>query len=175
MVILNLLSHEKKEELKFRKIYSIGKDFTFVIFIFAILISIMLSIANIILVNTFNNTVSNSYLLGNSDHSFKKELNEVNKTLAGIKKIQSGFKEYDDLLLEITGYMPKNVSLSYLSIDSLSNKVSFKGHALLRENLLELKNNLENSDIFKNIESPVANLLEKENINFTITADLAVD
>lgn len=175
MVILNLLSNEKKEELKFRKIYLIGKDFTFVLLIFTILISVILSLSNIILVNTFNNTVSNSYLLGNSDHSFKSDLNEVNKTLAGIKEIQSGFKEYDDLLIEITGYIPENISLTYLSIDSSSNKASFKGRALRREDLLELKNNMENSDIFKNIESPIANLLEKENINFTITADLVLD
>ncbi|MFH0854519.1 MAG: PilN domain-containing protein [bacterium] len=172
MIIINLLSREKKEELKFRKIYLMGKDFTSIIFIFTILIAIILSGANIILVNTFNDTESNSYFLGTNSLSFKTDLDNLNEQFNNIKDIQSNFIPYDNLLLEITNNIPKNISLSYLSANTNLNKIILKGNALERQDLLNLKRNLEESNIFKNVECPIANLIEKKDINFNITADL---
>ncbi|MFH1029758.1 MAG: PilN domain-containing protein [bacterium] len=172
MITLNLLSREKKEELRFRKIYLMGKDFACIIFIFTVLIAIILSVANIILVNTFNDTISNSYIFGSKNRIFEDDLNKLNSKLENMRKVQSDFVAYDELMLDVNDYVPENIILTYLSINTDSKKAVFKGYALKREDLLNLKNNLENSNLFEKVESPLANLLEKDNINFNITADL---
>lgn len=89
-----------------------------------------------------------------------------------MRKVQSDFVAYDELMLDVNDYVPENIILTYLSINTDSKKAVFKGYALKREDLLNLKNNLENSNLFEKVESPLANLLEKDNINFNITADL---
>jgi len=53
-----------------------------------------------------------------------------------------------------------------------NNKILLTGSAKLRDQLLVLKNNLESSELFSNVEIPLENLLKKEGVDFNIKADI---
>lgn len=175
MIYLNLLSQSKKEELKFKNLHIMLKDFLLIILIFSVLIAIILEGANMILVNTFSDTVFGDSLVNTNYKLFKTDIEKMNKMLANVKEIQKNYIYYDDLLIETTNLIPKDITLSNMSINTENKKTNFKGNAKTRNNLLELQKNLEDSAIFANIKAPISNILKKENIDFFIEADLTLE
>lgn len=175
MICLNLLSQSKKEELKFKKLHILLKDFLLIILIFAILIAIILEGANAILVNIFNDTIFSTSLVNTDYKLFKTDIEKMNRLLANVKETQKNYIYYDDLLLEITNLIPKDITLSNLSINIENKKATFKGRAKTRDGFLEFQKNLEASAIFNNIQAPISNMLKKENIDFFIEADLMLE
>ncbi len=174
MICLNLLSQSKKEELKFKKVHILLKDFLLTILIFAILIAIILEGANLILVNIFNDTVFSTSLVNTDYKLFKTDIEKMNVMLTNVKKIQKDYIYSDDLFLEITNLIPENITLYNLSVNIENKKTTFRGMAKTRDGLLKFQENLETSPIFTNIQAPISNILKKENIDFYIEADLTL-
>ncbi len=174
MICLNLLSQSKKEELKFKKLHILLKDFLLTILIFAILIAIILEGANAILVDIFNDTVFSTSLVNTDYKLFKTDIEKMNALLANVKETQKDYIYYDDLLLEITNLIPKDITLSNLSINIENKKTVFKGKARTRDGLIEFQKNMGDSAIFNNIQAPISNMLKKENIDFYIEAHLTL-
>ncbi|MFH0856658.1 MAG: PilN domain-containing protein [bacterium] len=172
MLSLNLLSSAKKEELKFKKIYLILRNFLIILLIFTVFLSIIMSASNLIIANIFNETAVDTSLVNVTGKIFKHDAAEMNELIKNIKKVQDNFINYDELLIELTKLIPKNIELTHLSVDTAANKIFLRGAALTRADLLILQKNLENSEFLTNIELPIANLLEKKNINFNLSACL---
>lgn len=175
MLTLNLLSHTKKEELRFRKIFSLIKDLFLLLLVFTLFTAIILSFADIILVNAFNTTVFDTSLVNINTKLFNEDLKKISKTVSDLKGIQAKTIFYDDLMIKVTKIIPQNINLDQLTINTETNKALFKGNAPLRDDLILFQKNLENSGMFVNIESPLSNLLEKNNIFFVINANLKLD
>lgn len=174
MISLNLLPNQKKEELKFRKIYLMSQKILFILLIFTFFLSVIILLANLILANAFNDTAFSSSLVNATGKLSKYDLAQTNKMVNNIKGVQDKFVNYDDLMIKITEMIPNNITLNHLSIDTEKNKVSLSGHANTRDALIVLQDNLKNSDFFDNLKSPISNLLEKKDIDFNITVDLKI-
>lgn len=93
---------------------------------------------------------------------------ELNVKIERINQFQKNHKSYSTILFTLAKIMPSGTRLDRLTIDE-KNKMTISGYASRREELLELKDSLEKSDIFAEIDNPLANLIKQANINFSFT------
>lgn len=175
MLALNLVSQELKQEIKSRHIYSLLKKMNFIIIIITIIIAIILLVAKIILQNNFNKVVAQTTLVTSSSKKYTDKVRKINSQINSIAKIQKEHIYWSHLLIILSEMSPDDVRFSQLKINKEKKTLTIRGHADSRDNLLKLKNNLEKSEIFSDIESPIQNILQKENINFELNTKLNLD
>jgi len=108
----------------------------------------------------------------NSITGVDAEIVKINEDLSEIEKIQSNYIKWSRVLVNLLSLIPEGNTINKLKLDKINNKMHLSGNSQKRDNFLELKSNLENSDMLSNIESPISNLLRRENIDFSLSADL---
>ena len=88
------------------------------------------------------------------------------------KKIQDEYITWSEIIKSLADMTPPDISFSYVKINALDQTIKIKGHADLRDSLLKFKDSMAAAAYFQNIEFPIKNILEKENINFEIDAKI---
>lgn len=176
MLNLNLISEEQKKEIKLKNIYAIIKIIGWIFIVAAIFFSIIFSMAKFILTNNYNQVLAQTALVADADNSYLARIKDINEKINSAKQVQKEYISWTTVLKKITDLTPQGVTYSYLKIDKADAKASLKGTAEKRENLIFLKENLNNSNLFSGIESPVDDILiKKENINFNINLNLNIE
>jgi Tfp pilus assembly protein PilN len=172
MLTLNLVSAVQKKEIKLRHVYGLIKTVNYILIIIAIIIAIILLVAKTILQSKFNEIVSETTLVTKTNQGYNNNVREINDKLNFIGKIQNDYIPWSVLLTSLAEMTPSDVSLNYLKVNSQGQTIKIKGNAKLRSSLLDFKDRLATSAYFKDIEFPIQNILEKENIDFEINAKL---
>ncbi|MFA5359413.1 MAG: hypothetical protein WC349_00425 [Patescibacteria group bacterium] len=172
MLTLNLISEELKKQIKLRHLYLFIKKVNLALIIITIFIAIILLIAKAILQVNFNNIVEQTTLVTKNNQGYNNKIKEINSKINFVEKIQGGFVPSSNLLKTIADVTSKNINLYYLKINFLEQTIKIKGRANLRENLLDFKQKMEATTIFRDIDFPIKNILEKENIDFEINAKI---
>lgn len=172
MLTLNLVSTEQKKEIKLRHVYGFVKTINFTLIIITITIAIILLVAKIILQSKFNEVVSQTTLVTKTNQGYNNNVREINNKLNFIEKIQNEFIPWSSLIKNLADITPADISLSYLKLDALGQTIKIRGNAKLRGSLLNFKERLEATGYFKEIDFPIRNILERENIDFEINAKL---
>lgn len=172
MLTLNLVSSGQKREIKLRHIYSLVKAVNLTLIIITIAIAIILLVAKIILQSKFNDIVNQTTLVTKTNQGYNNNVREINSKLNFIKKIQDEYIPWSNLIQALSEITPADTNFYYLKIDSVGQTISIKGKSGLRSSLLEFKEKMEALAYFKDIEFPIKNILEKENIDFEINARL---
>jgi len=122
--------------------------------------------------NTFNDTVLGTSYVSANHKIFDQDIVKLNNQFRNIHDLENQFIFYDDLLITITSLIPQGIKLDYLSINTNLNNGLFRGVATTRKDFIEFQDNLKNEKIFKSVESPLSNIIERENIKFTIKTTL---
>ncbi|MBU4216907.1 hypothetical protein L6270_03710 [Candidatus Parcubacteria bacterium] len=171
MITLNIISPELKNEIKLKYIYRIiGKSF--------ILIGVFLGFYAIILVSS--RIVLSSYLsevsqmnstTNESTNNTVKAVNDVNKKLKEVAVIQKDEISWLNLLELISQNTSKDIKYNKISMDR-NNGLSLTGQSKTRDGLIKIKKFLDESAFLSDVDFPISNLLEKENINFNISAKI---
>lgn len=174
MITLNLLSDGLKKKIKIRRIYIILKKIDYVLILALLVISISLLTAKIILKNYFNKVVEQTTLVTKNSQGYNDKVREINSNINYLSQIQNDFTTWSEILKDIAERTPSNITLSSLKLSKDSKLIKIRGRAATREVLLSLKDNLENSPYIENVEFPLKNILEKENIDFEISANLVL-
>ncbi|MFH1773105.1 MAG: hypothetical protein ABH818_01985 [Patescibacteria group bacterium] len=174
MIVLNLISEECKKEIKLRRFYQLIKKINYILIIIFIIATIVLLIAQIILQNNFNQIVEQTTLITKNNLSHSNKIKEINNKLKFISEIQNNFIVWSKIIKDLSIITPANVILNFVKLDSINKNVKLQGKATQRVDLLKLKNNLEKSIIYSNIKFPIKNILEKENIDFEINANIDI-
>jgi len=143
--------------------------------ILTIVIAIIILVAKVILQNNFNKVVEQTTLITKNSQGRNARIREVNSTLDYISQIQDNFIAWSYLFEDLSKNINDQVIFRAIKVDKENRKIDFKGIAQTRESLLVLKEGLENSDLFLNVDFPIKNILEKENINFEIKAELNIE
>lgn len=176
MITINLLSPKKKLILERQRIYLIIKNIVAIILIFASSASIILTIAKTILEKNFKEITNQVNLIAKDSQSLNQNIKIFNNNLELIDKIQKEFLPYSQILTELNQIIPPGIVIDSLNLEKNKSTngllIKIKGRAELRENFLEFKNKLEAKSQFSQIEYPIANLLEKENVNFELSFNL---
>lgn len=173
MLHLNLLPAEIKQETETKRIYSLTKRIFGVLILLTVAASIIFVGAKIFVINDFKKFAREDQPAKKTDNQdYAAKIKAINEELAAVTQIQKEFTPYSGLVADITGRVPSGISLSLLKIDGAEKTVRMSGRAKTRSDLLSLKENLIASPILLDVDLPVQNILEKENINFDLDMKL---
>ncbi|MFH1366711.1 MAG: hypothetical protein ABIH38_01835 [Patescibacteria group bacterium] len=180
MMSLNLLSPEKKKKLKEKKTLFAFRYISYFCAIFLI-INLLLFYGTKLYLNhkldSIKDEVSQATanLPSNQGTSLNNAIQEINKNIILLADIQSDYVKWSNYLTDFTALIPANILLNQLSLNQESKEIQINGHADQRDDFLVLKANLENTKIISDLNSPISNLIKKEDIDFVITAKIVLD
>lgn len=167
MITLNLLPPTQKEKIKKMAICSICENVIAGIFIFLSLITIALLIANNTLQSTFARFTIAISSPDKEEQQLNRKIKNLNSNLKIISDAQAGFTKWSKFLIDLNPLVPKDIQITNLEINTAEeNILKIIGKAKKRTDLLAFHENLENHPSFTKIESPLSNILQKENIDF---------
>jgi Tfp pilus assembly protein PilN len=96
----------------------------------------------------------------------------LNKRLALITTMQKEFYPWSMVGDELIAVTPHNISYTTLRIFPKDSTIELQGMARDRQSLLTLKQSLEQSSLFTQVELPLTALIDRENNTFTIKATI---
>lgn len=169
---LNLLPPQERETIRInylnRKIIILGGYFIFILFIFSIVLSVIFTTINFKAINAQNNLKeTQNKLIFEGFENIQNQLKNANDKIKNVHQIQQNYKYYSVVIEEIIKIIPPDIKITAISANQ--NQFEIKGFAPNRNLVADLKTSLEQSSHFKEINSPLANFLQAENVNFTFS------
>lgn len=170
-VYLDLLPEGKKEEIKKKKIFWLVIRQEVRLFIpLALFIAILFAI-------NFNlkfqaGSIEKIQALEQSQEkyrelkSYEDKFRDINSKALLALSLQSGHLRWSPVLKKISEAVPEGVSLKKLATKDYS--VSVSGTAGNREDFLVFEEKIKTSDCFSEVNTPLSNLISKENVVFQI-------
>jgi len=172
---INLLSPEKRQHIRhmgtlqfFKSILEIGL--------------VMLSVVSIILVGGWwilqqhfrdltaqLTAVADTYAISN------KKIHDVNEAVQQAYELQKRHTIWTPLLAEVSNALPSGIVLSHLTLNTSNNSIGFIGTAKTRDDLLRFETDIEELPFIGELIIPLNQLAEKENISFSLSAELVLD
>jgi len=172
MLSLNIIPDEIKKEIKLFNILTIVKNYFYIIFIFLCIYSCVFLIFKLALINHFNETVDRSNFISKKTEDNSNKIRGVNSLLNSVERVQNDFVAWSNLLSYVGQITDDAISMKQIKVSKTEGTIILSGNAATRDALLKLKNEIEKSAYFKDLDFPIKNILEKENINFEITAKI---
>ena len=123
--------------------------------------------------NHFNRIVEQTTLTTKYANIFNKDIKDFNKKLKAVEMIQENHTLWINFFIDLVKLVPDNINLKNITING--NKILITGSAKTRDELLNFKENLENSEVMSQVIIPLDNLLKKEDVNFDLKADINLD
>lgn len=183
MSTLNLLNPNEIKKVKEIKLYFLIKHFLVLIISILLIISTILVFSVIILQShstSLDEQIDKELMIRKESNvsSIEESTKELNEELLRIEKIQNDYIKWPSFIKDFENLTPAGIVFDSLEFNTnlLDNdsKMTFQisGIANTRDNLIAFQKNLENSNNFSNIKTPLSNLIQKVNIIFTITGNL---
>lgn len=173
MLKLNILSEEQKKEVNLKNIYRSIYKITSVIVIIVSFFAVLFLCSIYMLDNKLVGLNASSVIKNSSAKNLTNDIKKINNQIKFIETIQKNNIQWTKVLNEISKFLNNDIHISSISL-SLNGKENLiiKGHSKTRESLLNFKNNLEDKENFTDIDFPLKNLLEKNDIKFEIKAKI---
>ncbi|MBU0707382.1 hypothetical protein KKG41_03345 [Patescibacteria group bacterium] len=171
MIILNLLSPEKKKDLTANESFYQVKKAVVVLFV-ACLIVIGISLATKILVSKEIDKIDNeivqtqSLIKTNGNGSTDELIKQINQKVTKLSSVQSEYNNWSPILHTLGLSVDKNIQLKSLLLNRSEKLFEIGGVANTRNSLLDFKKDIEALPFFENVNAPLSNLMQKENITF---------
>lgn len=175
MLTINLISHGLKKEIKLRHIYTLLKNVNSIIFIIILFSSIALTISKGLIQENFNRIVDETTLITKNSQGYNQKVKEINTKLNGISKIQDEYIPWSYFLETIALNTPNDLKFNSINISQSDKTIKITGYSATRASLLDFKAFMENDKSFKNVDFPLKNIMQKNDINFAINANLDID
>lgn len=172
MLRLNLLSEEAKKEIKYKRLYSLIIRVDLMLLTGAIFLAIIFTGSQLVLKNNYDEFYNQEALIKFGSQDYDQKIREINEKLKTISQIQKEYVSTSALIKELTDRIPDGVFLNYIKADIAGQSLKIIGQAKRRENFLSLKTELSKSPVFTEIDSPLQNILQKENIDFEMNIRL---
>lgn len=173
MITLNLLPPQDKKKITQHYLIFLSKDAIFSLLLLCAVLGIIFLICYLILIKNFIQINQGALSVMKSNEIITEEVRKINKDLRKVEDIQEKNINWPETLLALSDLVAADeIQITNLEIDHLKNLITLEGKALTRNNFLILKKNLEESDLFINIKSPLSNLLLAENLNFSLEIEL---
>ena len=171
MLTINLLPPQEKETIRLERkvcltvLYSVYFLVILVVFVCLLLVNVLCLKSKISATEKLALTEQENMSVQNMKN-IKKEITVLNKTLETLRQLADKTENYSFVLGDLSQLMPVGVKLSNFSFDSKTKTVVLDGWAPERSQVLVLKEALEKSPKFSDVESPMANLLRQKDIIF---------
>jgi len=168
MINLNIISQELKKEINTKTIYLSYKNLLAIIFITLVLYTSGYLICLLVLQIHFMETVKDTTLITRGSENYTAQVKQLNSAITSVENIQSEYINWSYLLEFLHQLSDQDINISNINVNKEKEVISLNGMAATRDSLLQLKKKLEESNYFTEINLPIKNLLEKENISFDI-------
>lgn len=175
MMHINLVSMKLKRGIKLRHVYATFKNISYVLIITTVFFATVILAAKIILQNNFNKIVMQTTLITKNSQVSNARVREINSRVDYINGLQNDFIAWSYLFEEISKNISNDIKFNSINIDKGKKEINLRGIAKTRDSLINFKEELDKSDMFYNIDFPIKNILEKENINFEIKSNLKIE
>lgn len=174
MLKLNLVSPQKKKEIRLKHIFIMLKQIGNLLVVITAAIAAYILLGQIIIHNHFIKTLEQTTLINEDRGIYDNKVRGLNFRLNYILKIQKEYFPFSTIIEEVMKKVDDNITFSSIQINSSEQTITFKGRAATRESLLSLKDHLSDSDFFADVELPISSILQKENINFDFKTILTI-
>lgn len=175
MLTINLISQHLKSEVKLRHVYSFIKRVNYIIIFLIFIASASLYAGKHFLIENFNRITDENAVIAKTGQGYNDKVRGINSKIRSVGLIQDDYMPWSHLLKNLAEKSAAGVTFSSLQIDKQNQSVRINGHAPYRSGLLGFKEALEADAIFRDIEFPLKNILEKEDINFEIRAKFDIN
>lgn len=178
MITLNIISDQQKAAIQSLKLFRLIRKICFSIFFVLILISLLLLASFLLLEQnrkklTTEISVAEKQLNENTQSpKIKESIDRFNKKLGYLQAIQLEYRPLSPLIKVLTKTVPEGVELSSFNLNLSDKTFELSGTSVGRQQLLDFQEQLENTEEFFEINSPLSNLTQKENISFKLTGKI---
>jgi Tfp pilus assembly protein PilN len=169
---LNLLSSEKKNRIEYILKIFLVKDIVELFLLMVAILSATLVWSWVFLQNDFAKLSASAVSVNQSFYSDNKETKNVNNLLKEIGVATKNFSPLTPKLRDLISSLPSDVKLQSLRLDNSSQTITLNGTAQSRASLLSFQENLNKIPWLTNLETPVSQLFQKQNIDFEFKAKL---
>ncbi len=170
MITLNLLSTEQKSQLRMKRTYLLCKEIVMVVLLFTTIAATLLLISRYVLEQQLTELMERNILTIHTSKVTDTKIARLNKRLAIITTMQKEFYPWSNIGDELIDITPVDISYTTMRIFPKDSTIELQGVARDRQALLTLKQSLEQSTFFAQVELPLTALIERENNAFTIKA-----
>ena len=162
---LNLLSPEKKAELRTGFIFAYAQTMLFIVFLIVAFASGTLVAVRMMFKGTYEDLTQRSQSGGDESKAITTDIKKINDYLKRIDGIQQRFVPWSKVLEDLSRSVPEGMLLTQLRVER-DGKIYVSGIARDRQDVLTLQSRLEQSPLFKDIKSPLSNILQQKDVKF---------
>lgn len=169
---MNLLPIRQRKRIKLEILYQ-NIIFSGLILILLILVLILFLGAFLVFLNFKYQDIEKKIVIEQSwviqtetIKGMERKIRELNTDLLDLKNMQGKTSNIYQVLDSISQNLVKSVEIHTIEIDGELSKVTIAGYSSTRENLSAIKQILETSSEYKNINFPLSNLATPKDINF---------
>jgi len=169
MLYLNIIPAKLKKETQLNSIYKLCKKLILSLSVVFLLFVISLLVVELIMQANLVKTVDETTLVTKNTENSTAKVRAINDQLSAIENIQNDMVYWSYLLEFISRHTNEGISFSRVTTDKKKGTLTLLGHASARDDLLSLKDSIDESSVFTDVNFPIQNLLEKNDINFEIS------
>lgn len=173
MLKLNLIAEEAKKELKMEKLTRSLSNVAIVLILALLACSGAAVYAQKMLDIDIKHISDSIQTINDNSENYNIKIRSFNELIDRTKEIQADYIPWN-CFLETLIVKKYGIRMQSLMIDKNNSKLSIKGFASTRDSLLAYKTELEKSPYLSEINLPFNSLLNKNDINFEITAKLDI-
>jgi hypothetical protein len=155
-----------------KRAYFMVKRVNFLLVVFAIFLAAIFFGADFTMKKNLQEYLSFSNPSKNGQELTDDKITAINEEIDNAILVQKDFFPSSKLIEEASGLLTDGISLHNLRFDLDKKTAKISGLADSRENFLIFKDSLEFSKIFIKINYPLTSILQKQNIEFEISAEL---
>lgn len=173
MFYLNLLPPNEKKQYYFVSLERLVNYYAFMILGAFFLLLVVLVGAKYFLIwraGVFEQAASQDRFgeIAREIRGMEEKIQETNKLLGLANKVNSQKTEFSGILYDISSIRPPGLSFKTLSYKKDTKEFILAGKSQTRDEFLVFLEKLEKNSRFKEIDSPLSNLVKKENLDFRI-------
>lgn len=164
-IYLNLLSPEKKQALKTAFAMSFVQSLTLYVAVVIIFIAGTLLSLQFILQGVVTEIREYSTASFEEYESMTRQMREINDFIRRTDRIHNRYIDWSAVLDTLSHTAPEGVRFEAISV-AADNTIRVEGTAALRDDVLLMKQRLEELPQFTQVSSPLSNILQRENLKF---------
>lgn len=183
MIYLNLLPPKEKKEFRFLSVNKILDYYLFVLFSGLVFFALVFFGAKYFLIynsNVFKAAIEErmSGEIEQSIDEMEEKIKEINRLIGITSDINENKTDFFGILRELSVIRPDGIFFNSITHDLAADdgkkpyKFSIEGFAAKREEFLDFLDKIEASHYFEDVNSPLSNLVKKEDFDFRITFNL---
>lgn len=172
MITLNLIPESIREENRLKHVYRLNVHLGLIIFYIMIIVSVLTQVSKNILISGFDSVMAQSDAITKNSKAYNDRAKEINAKISLVGRVVQDNHDWNGLILDVSRLLPVGVSLSYLSFNQETKSIRLVGLADTRDSLLKLKEVIDKSGYIKEVKLPMANIIEKKDINFDLQSTL---